>query len=245
MEKKLQVRVTLLESFRRFISDDYPYETEEKVIDSLTKTFEGNDYTRIGTAFHSIVETGCPQCEKVPGGVRHYTYYGKEKSENIPEGRKFSYGNGDAVLDINQCKVALEYRNKYINAFHEIREYKDYGRAVVTGCADVIDGIEIRDIKTKYSPISDKDYIDSCQWRFYLDLFEANVFHFDLFEFKGYDKDKHKGDVRGLPLVPYSPSITCYRYPQMELDNAALLNEFIDWVEYRNLLNYIPTYNYD
>ena len=58
MEKKLQIRVTLLESFRRYISDDYPYETEENVIDSLTKTFEGNDYTRIGTAFHSIVETG-------------------------------------------------------------------------------------------------------------------------------------------------------------------------------------------
>ena len=179
-----------------------------------------------------------------PAGYRTFTYYGKEKQEPVPEGRTFDIEGYPVTLDLSQIKVALDYRYQNIEAFHEIRKYKDYGRAVVTGCADMVNGLQLRDIKTKYSAPSDNQYYDSCQWRFYLDLFEANVFHFDLFEFKGYDKDKHKGDVRGLPLIPYSPSITCYRYPQMELDNAALLNEFIDWAEYRNLLNFIPTYNY-
>lgn len=234
------IRVTQLESFRRYMSGEYSYVTEQDVIDNITKKFEGNDYTRIGTAFHSIVETGSPHCFKEPEGVRHFTYYKKDKTEPVPKGRRFVFDEGEAILDIPQCKVALKYRNEHPGAFHEVREYKDFGDAVITGCADMIDGLEIRDIKTKYGPVSDKDYIDSCQWQLYLELFEADVFHFDLFVFEGYNKDKHKGDVRGLKLTPYEPAITCYRYPEMEDKNHALLREFLKWVEMRELLPYLP-----
>ena len=71
--RKPIVRVTLLESFRRYMSGDYAYVNEQSVIDSITKKFEGNDYTRIGTAFHSIVETGSPVCDFEPEGERHFT----------------------------------------------------------------------------------------------------------------------------------------------------------------------------
>ena len=81
--KKPLVRVTLLESFRRYISGDYAYVDEQSVIDNITKKFEGNDYTRIGTAFHSIVETGKPICEVVQEGERHFTYYNKDKVEHV------------------------------------------------------------------------------------------------------------------------------------------------------------------
>lgn len=243
--RKPQIRVTLLESFRKYMSDTCSYVTEQDVIDSITKKFEGNNYTRIGTAFHSIVETGNPQCEKVSEGERHFLYYNKDKTEPVPAGRKFSFKDGEVFLDVPQCKVALEYRNEHPNAFHEVREYKDFGNVVVTGCADMIDGCEIRDIKTKYSQPSDAEYIDSCQWRFYLELFEADTFHFDLFVFQGYNKDKHKGDVRGLQLTPYKPSITCYRYPTMEEENKALLDCFVHWAEYRDLMKYLPTIDYN
>lgn len=237
---KKQVRVTLLESYRKYMSDTCSYVTEQDVIDGITKKFEGNDYTRIGTAFHSIVETGIPKCEKVDAGERHFLYYNKDKVEPVPTGRKFTLDGGDIVFDVPQCKVALKYRNEYPNAFHEVREYKDFGDVVVTGCADMIDGNEIRDIKTKYSLVSDSDYIDSCQWKFYLELFGADIFHFDLFVFDGYNKEKHKGDVRGLPLYRYEPAITCYRYPEMEQENKALLESFIQWAEYRDLMKYLP-----
>lgn len=233
------VRVTQLESFRRFISGEYEYVTEQDVIDGITKEFTGNEYTRIGTAFHSIVETGCPVCEKVAPGERSFLYYGNVQTEPVPCGRKFDIEGFGVVLDVNQCKVALDYRNEYIDAFHEIRLYKDFGDAIITGCADIIDGIEIRDIKTKYSYPSDMDYINSCQWRFYLELFNANIFHFDLFVFDGYKKDKHGYDVRGLPLERYSPPITCYRYEGMERDNKNLLHSFLEWAEYRDLTKYL------
>ena len=103
----------------------------------------------------------------------------------------------------------------------------------------MIDGVEIRDIKTKYSAPSDKEYIDSCQWRYYLDIFGADVFHFDLFVFNGYNKDKHGYDVSSLELTRHTPPITCYRYPEMESDNILLLNQFLDWVEARNLTKYL------
>lgn len=235
------VRVTQIEAFRRWTrqSEYDSFEiTEQSVIDGITQEFTGNEFTRIGTAFHSIVETGLPVAEKVTQGVRKFTYYGKETEEPVPCGRKFDIDGYGVVLDVPQCKAALDYRNEHPGAFHEIREYKDFGEAVVTGCADMIDGTEIRDIKTKYSVPKDTDYINSCQWRYYMQLFNVDVFHFDLFVFDGYNKDKHGYDVRGLPLRRHEP-ITVYRYPTMEQDNANLLHEFMEWIKYRGLEQYL------
>lgn len=235
------VRVTQIEAFRRWTRqseyDNFEI-TEQDVIDSITQEFTGNEYTRIGTAFHSIVETGRPVSEKVPAGMRKFTYYGKNMEEPIPCGRKFGVDGYGVVLDVAQCKTALEYRAEHPGAYHEIREYMDFGEAVVTGCADMIDGTEIRDIKTKYSVPKDTDYINSCQWRYYMQLFNVDVFHFDLFVFDGYNKDKHGYDVRGLPLKRHEP-ITVYRYPNMEKDNANLLHEFMQWIKYRELEQYL------
>lgn len=240
--KKPLIRVTQLEAFRRYMeqSEYANYEiTEQSVIDSITGVFTGNEYTRIGGAFHKIVEEGTPQCEKIEAGERTFLYYGKEKQEPVPCGRVFDIEGHKVAMDVAQIKVALAYRNEHPNAWHELRLYKDFGDAVVTGCADMIDGVEIMDIKTKYSTPSDADYINSCQWRFYLQLFNSDVFHFDLFVFDGYDKDKHGYDVRGLPLRRHNPPITCYRYDGMEKDNERLLKQFLEWVEYRGLTEYL------
>lgn len=236
------IRVTTLEAFRKYMeqSDYANYEiTEQSVIDSITGEFTGNVYTKIGTAFHKIVEEGTPKCDKVDAGERTFLYYNKEQKEHVPCGRSFDIDGDNIILDIPQCRVALDYRNEHLESFHEIRTYKDYGMAIVTGCADIIDGFEIRDIKTKYSYPTDSDYTNSCQWKFYLELFGSNTFHFDLFVFDGYDKDKHGFDVRGLPLKKYDPAITCYRYDGMEQDNMNLLHSFLEWAEYRDLIKYL------
>lgn len=236
------IRTTQLESFRKYLNQsDYDnFEiTEQSVIDSITGDFVGNVYTHIGTAFHRIIEEGTPQCEKVDAGERTFLYYGKEQTEPIPCGRSFDVDGNKVVLDVAQCKVALAYRNEYPDAFHEVRLYKDYGEAIVTGCADMVDGLEIRDIKTKYSTPSDADYINSAQWRYYLELFNLDVFHFDLFVFDEYNKDKHGYDVRGLTLERRTPAITCYRYKGMEDDNRNLLHQFLEWCEYRDLIKYL------
>lgn len=235
------IRVTTIESFRRYIeqSELSPYEiTEESVIESI-KGFTGNEYTRIGTAFHRIVEEGTPKCDKVEAGQRQFTYYNKPATEPVPCGRAFDVEGHTVTLDIDQIKIALAYRSEHPNAFHEFREFKDYGFCIVTGCADMIDCTDIHDIKTVYSEKNDADYTNSCQWKFYLELFGLDTFHFDLFHFEGYKLEKHGYDVRGLPLVRRTPAITCYRYPSMERDNRRLLTEFLRWAELRNLTQYL------
>ena len=235
------IRVTTIESFRRYIeqSERSPFEiTEQSVIDSIT-TFDGNVYTRVGTAFHRIIEEGKPKCDKVPEGVREFTYYKKPATEPVPCGRVFDVDGYKVTLDIPQIKVALAYREQYPDVFHEVREYKDFGDGVVTGCADMLGTTYIRDIKTKFGyNFSDQDYVNSCQWKFYLELFGLDIFHFDLFIFDDYKEDKHGYDVRGLPLHRHDP-ITCYRYPSMEQDNHRLLREFLRWAELRNLTQYL------
>lgn len=241
LHSKPVVRVTQIEAFRRWMyqSEYDNFEiSEQSVIDGITQEFTGNEYTSIGTAFHSIVETGQPVSEKVPAGVREYTYYGKPVTEPVPCGRKFDIDGHDVIFDIPQCKVALEYRAEHPDAFHEIRSYMEYEEAVITGCADMIDGIEIRDIKTKYSVPKDSDYINSCQWRYYMQLFNVDTFHFDLFVFNDYKLDKHGYDVRGLQLTRHEP-ITVYRYSGLEQDNANLLHEFMAWARERDLIQYL------
>lgn len=244
---KRLVRVTQLESFRKYIEGDEDrdrFETSEQdVIDNLTGVFTGNEYTRIGTAFHRIIEGNTEGVEKIGEGVRTFLYYGKEIQEPVPVGRKFNIDGYDVCLDVPQCKVALKYKDEYPDAFHEIREFMDFGGIVVTGCADMIDGFEIRDIKTKYSQPNDADYINSAQWRFYLEMFGAETFHFDLFCFDGYNKEKHGMDVRGLPLTRYSPSITCYYYNGMVEDNRRLIEEFVKWAKCRGVYNLLPEYS--
>lgn len=160
------VRVTQIEAFRRYLyqSEHDNYEIpEQSVIDSITGAFQGNEMTRIGTAFHAIVQTGCQPCSLAPAGSRSFTYYGKEKQEPVPEGRTFLVDGHEVTLDLAQIKVALDYRYRHINAFHEVRRFFDFGPAVVTGCADMIDCVQIRDIKTKFSPPQDDSYVNSCQ----------------------------------------------------------------------------------
>lgn len=242
MTPKPLVRVTQIEAFRRYVeqSDHANFEiTEQSVIDTVTQKFAGNEYTRIGTAFHSIVESGCPQCTSASQGVRRFLRYGKLAAEPVPEGRTFDVDGHPVTLDTAQCRLAIDYRREHPAAFHEVRLYADYGTAIVTGCADMVDALEIRDIKTKFSTPSDADYLNSCQWRFYLDMFGADTFHFDLFVFDGYNPAKHGHDVRGLPLVRQSPPITCYRYAGMGDDCRRLLRQFLEWAEARGLTQYL------
>lgn len=246
MQKPL-IRVTTLEAFRKYIeqSEHALYEiSEQSVIENITGVFTGSEYTRIGTAFHSIVETGHPKAVSVPPTTRTFrrkdpeTNKIVEVTEEVPIGRQFDIEGYKVCLDIPQYKVALEYRNEHPDAFHEHRLYKDYGDAIVTGQLDMIDGLMIRDIKTKYSFPNDDDYIKSCQSHFYMEMSGLDTFFYDLFIFEGYKVDLHGYDVRGLPLKRHEP-IAVYAYGSMEQDNRNLLKEFLSWAKYRNLTEYL------
>ena len=220
----INLRVTTLEKFRRYIEEVNDYETEESLMEALSGSFTGNEYTRIGTAFHKIVECGDISEKHIIGS----------ETASIVKIDDFS-----VVFNKSHVDIALSYKNEIRGCFHEIRGEKVYninGAEInISGGADVVLGNQIRDIKTKYSYMkSISDYTDSVQWKLYCDIFELPEFYFDVFEFKGYDKEKNKYNVSGLQLVRHEP-IHCLSYEGMVKDIEILLAQFLDYVKFRNI----------
>lgn len=104
----------------------------------------------------------------------------------------------------------------------EVRAFGHYGPLTVTGKLDTLDGKRVEDHKTTKTFRPD-GYIEGCQWRFYLDLFGADVFRWNVFELtpvKGEDKTYRVG----LPHL-----LEQYRYPGMHDDCMDLAREFYEF----------------
>lgn len=224
-----RIAITTLESYRRYLAGD-PLLTQDALIESFINPFQGNEYTRIGTAFHLIVEQGEAVVEKLPEAG---------KFRVVADGYPIIFNEG-------QIAIALKYRAKLPYAFHEEwlgREFKTSSMPIwVHGRVDVLHGTYIRDIKTKYSKIKYDDYAESAQWKFYLDLSGLNTFYFDLFEFPNYKIEKHGYDVSSLGIKPYG-AIECIRYKGMEHDNQELVEDFTDFITRNNLTQYLKDRN--
>lgn len=220
-----RISITTLETYRKFLAGD-EWTNQEAMIQAITAPFEGNEYTRIGSAFHAIVEQG------------------ESIVEELDEMGKFrvTVEGWPVIFNEEQIAMALKYRSKLPYAFHEEwigRRFDTPSMPIwVHGRVDVLHGIFIRDIKTKYSPVKFEDYAESAQWKFYLDLMGLDTFYFDLFEFPGYKKDKHGYDVSPLGIKPYG-AIECIRYKGMEEENRQLVSDFTDFITKQNLTEYL------
>ena len=215
-----------MEKFRRFAAGVSSYDTEQSLLETLSGEFKGNAYTQTGTAFHNIVELG-------EAAFKYDT-----------QGFVVSSDNVQVLMDKAQILEALNYRYDMAGAVYETPIGRDYNEGIfpihVTGRVDVIHGSDVRDIKTKYSESHAEDYMDSYQWRLYLEILEADRFYFDVFEFKRYDKDRNGIDVRGLPLVRTIP-VECLRYDDMERDNLMLIDNFREYIHSKNLYHLLKT----
>jgi hypothetical protein len=207
------LRVTNLEKFRRFRDGVSSFDTEQSVIDTLTGVFVGNNKTIIGSAFHSIIE----------------------HSEDI---RMFkSDMSGHVIFNEEQIKIAVLHSLNLQPFIPEIRQNKDYetnyGIVTMSGAIDVLQGNQIRDTKVKFSSPLYLDYYDSFQWRIYLSIFGLDRFYYDIFELIGY-KDEMMFDVSKCVIKQHEP-YECLRYENLETDIIELLNEFLEWVKFRNI----------
>lgn len=220
------VRASNLEGFRRFRDQVIEsYDTEANVVASIDGSFKGNEKTTIGSAFHYIIE-------------HHKSIHANPFNlDVINEVRKiFGVTFSDA-----QCETALSHANAIYPFTPEVRHKKDfitkYGVLTVTGCSDVIQGNAIRDTKVKFRSPEYLEYYNSYQWRIYLSIFNLDAFYYDLFEVVSY---KDGLDVSGLTVKQHEP-FECLRYANMETDIMVLINDFMDWINFRNLWNLIET----
>lgn len=102
----------------------------------------------------------------------------------------------------------------------EHRAYRDYGALTVTGQADCVHGRVIIDHKTT-GKVDLERYMGGYQWRFYLELFDADVFHWHIFEISETDPLTYR--------VAAPQLLTAYRYPGIAADCDRLAAEYLEF----------------
>lgn len=103
----------------------------------------------------------------------------------------------------------------------EEKREKDYGGVIVSARCDRIMGRVIADDKTTERYDVEK-YLDKYQFRYYLDMYDADVFRWHIWECRGL-KDPREWEVHDHHLL------TQYRYPGMADDCRELALEFAEF----------------
>lgn len=151
-----------------------------------------------------------------------------EPSEAMKVGTAFhaalevvGHGTHD-VLFANGYRFILPDADVELPAIREMRAHSEYGGLTVTGQVDGVSGKVITDHKTT-SKVDVERYLDGCQWRFYLDLFDANEFRWNLFQIKEVAPNEYQ--------VAAPQVLVAYRYPALHDDCAALAADYLAFAE--------------
>ena len=105
-------------------------------------------------------------------------------------------------------------------SIREMRGYGQYGSLTVTGQVDGVEGLIVTDHKTtgKFDP---ERYLNGCQWKFYLDIFGANEFRWNIFLLK---------ELEALTYGVSEPQVLkAYRYPEMRDHCEKLAADYLDF----------------
>lgn len=88
------------------------------------------------------------------------------------------------TLQANGYTFRLDFDSAlYLPTIRELRCSAMYGPLEVSGQVDGIEGRRVDDHKTTAN-LNVEKYIEGCQWRFYLDIFDADVFRWNVFPIK-------------------------------------------------------------
>ncbi|TJU85611.1 MAG: hypothetical protein E5Y10_24640 [Mesorhizobium sp.] len=114
-------------------------------------------------------------------------------------------GSHDA-FEANGYRFILPDADLALPTTREMRAFGNYGALNVTGQVDAVEGRIVTDHKTtgKFDP---ERYLNGCQWKFYLDIFDANEFRWNVFVLKELEPQTY--------AVAAPQSLTAYRYPEM------------------------------
>ena len=111
----------------------------------------------------------------------------------------------------------------YLPLMREWRKGLDYGGIIVSGQVDAIEGTTIFDHKTTERFDAEK-YLESWQWRYYLDIFSADRFVWNVWEMNELDEPQAYG-------VHHLHKLEQFRYPDLHADCVALAQEYRDFAE--------------
>lgn len=157
-----------------------------------------------------------------------------EPSEKMMAGTAFHAAIENAAYGSHETFEAMGYTFLLPDAeialptIREMRAFKAYGGLLVTGKVDCLDGKVVEDHKTT-SRIDMDRYLEGYQWRFYLDVFEADVFRWHLFQITEQEPRVYRVSA---PQV-----LEAVRYPELHRDCARLAEEYFDFARRVGLPN--------
>jgi len=203
----MKCTVSDIESFRYWKASEYDPDAKE-LIAQLRKQTPPTPEMATGSAFHKALEYA-RNGEYEHLGADGYRFYIKTGLEiELPELREVMF----------PAKI-------YRIGNQEVR---------VTGRVDCLLGKRIDDHKTtgEFKP---ERYLDSFQWRFYLDMFNADHFRWNVFVLW----EMNQKDLPDCPdfedgkefLVAELHRLDQYRYPEMTYDLHLLLYQFVDFAQ--------------
>jgi hypothetical protein len=149
------------------------------------------------------------------------------------------------TFSAEQVAPALWYKEQHPHMISEVPSKKlylnKYFDVLVSGRADVIEGQFVRDAKAKFRSPTVKEYADSYQWRFYLDMFNSPAFYYDVFEIQNY-RYLVNNRLPDVDIIPYEP-IECLPYEGMIEDLNTLVTDFARFMTIQNYTHLLKQYN--
>lgn len=136
------------------------------------------------------------------------------------------------VLDANGYRFLMPDADLALPDIREVRARKDYGPLTVTGKFDALHGRTIIDHKTTGS-FRPEGYLEGCQYKFYLDIFDADIFRWNVFvihEVRGEEKTYRVDPPQFLEQT---------RYPGMHEDCVRLAHDFHEFAA-KFMPDYVP-----
>ncbi len=203
----LKISVTTIESFRNYLKGSLE---EEALLKRIRGKYEPSRYMELGTAFHDILE-------------KINERYSEEKKCFIAKnGIEFNY---DIIA---QCYQAINQEASF-----EVKTTKVYDigneQVEVVAKVDQLFGNYVYENKTCWGGFSFERYFQSCQWKYYMDIFEAEKVSYNVFCF--YDA-KNGIQLRGIEQFSFD------RYPDLDSDLNELLTSFLEFIQSRKLEEY-------
>lgn len=224
MKNTIAVRVTRLESFRRY-RDEQDFEQSAKMCETLVQDIINpalpTRKMQMGTAFHAVLAN--PEEYKWNAGEHFY----------------YAHGFGFPSHVIESAMQHIDYSGLFEIATHKTYSIDDTD-FLVTGTCDHILGTIITDFKTRWFEGTEwsvwddnqlrETYESSYQWRLYLDMFDCDMFRYLIVAMR---------DRSPIELVNIKRDIICHAYKQMRRDIDDLLYDFRHFVKIHKLQEHL------
>lgn len=156
-----------------------------------------------------------------------------EPSENMKAGSAFhkaletaDEGSSHSEFRVDGFAFLLPDAELALPPIRELRAFHRYGDLSVTGKVDCIDGRVVIDHKTT-SRVDFERYLEGCQWRFYLDIFGADVFRWHVFALKEAGERTYQ--------VSAPQILEARRYPELHQDCERLAEDYLAFALQMNL----------